>query len=366
MASYKRFISYVYEYENAQKSVNRGFMKVESRNGICQMMFSLRGLCRDGNGSVKIYGFRRDRSGLSLSLLSTQEVFGGILNLHLQFSDMDIGEKHFALEELSGILFACSQHICYITQWDDDALDVQQLFAGTELKKESDPPVWEEEASSPEESDAQDEPQELPNEIPEESSQHFSEKPSRKSSKEHPQEPRQESSPEPSQESSVELSRESSVELSRESSVEFSQESSVQPSQEEPKQTPDLQATSAKCACEEEKLPCFKDGSIINCVKITSRDLKKLHPQDLHLCNNRFVHYGQQIFGHLLIGQLAETGQTVLCVPGTYHQQECFMANMFGFPYFTLCSIEKSSRCCFGYWYRLIHPTNLNKRNGSS
>ena len=53
MSSYKRFISYVYEYENNQKTVNRGFMKVESRNGICQMMFSLRGLCRDGNGSVK-------------------------------------------------------------------------------------------------------------------------------------------------------------------------------------------------------------------------------------------------------------------------------------------------------------------------
>lgn len=299
MSSYKRFISYVYEYENDQKSVNRGFMKVECRNGICLMMFSLRGLCRNGNGSVKIYGFRRDGSDLSLSLLSTQEVFGGVLNLHLQFSDMDIGENHFSLEELSGILLACSQHICYITQWDDDALDVQQLFSGSASKQESEESKESEETKEPEESE---EPQE---------------------------------SKEP------------------EESKEFS---------DEPEE-PDLQATSTDALPEEERLPCFKDGSIINCVKITSRDLKKLHPQDWHLCSNRFVHYGQQIFGHLLVGQLAETGQTVLCVPGTYHQQECFMANMFGFPYFIQCSIEKSTRCCFGYWYRLIQPTDLNKRN---
>lgn len=305
MSSYKRFISYVYEYENDQKSVNRGFMKVESRNGICQMFFSLRGLCRDGNGSVKIYGFRRDGANFSLSLLSTQEVFGGILNLHLQFSDIDIGENHFTLEELSGILLACSCHICYLTQWDDDALDVQQLFAGSEPPKEQnrpvskpEPPVLEEDVT-------------LPSGNP-------------------PEEPETST---PSKESSEE------------------------------QETPDLQATSTECPVEEEKLPCFKDGSIINCVKITSRDLKKLNPQDWHLCNNRFVHYGQQIFGHLLVGQLAETGQTILCVPGTYHQQECFMANMFGFPYFIQCSIEKSTRCCFGYWYRLIQPTDLNKRN---
>lgn len=308
MSSYKRFISYVYEYENNQKSVNRGFMKVESRNNICQMMFSLRGLCRDGNGSVKIYGFRRDGSDFSLSLLSTQEVFGGILNLHLQFSDMDIGENHFTLDELSGILLACSQHICYLTQWDDDALDVQQLFAGSEPQKEQNLPVSEPEPPVLEEDVT------LPSENP-------------------PEEPETST---PSKESSEE------------------------------QETPDLQATSTEYPAAEEKLPCFKDGSIINCVKITSRDLKKLNPQDWHLCNNRFVHYGQQIFGHLLVGQLAETGQTVLCVPGTYHQQECFMANMFGFPYFVQCSIEKSTRCCFGYWYRLIQPTDLNKRNGPS
>lgn len=305
MSSYKRFISYVYEYENDQKSVNRGFMKVESRNGICQMLFSLRGLCRDGNGSVKIYGFRRDGANFSLSLLSTQEIFGGILNLHLQFSDIDIGENHFTLEELSGILLACSCHICYLTQWDDDALDVQQLFSSSNPQKKSTIP-----ASKPEDSASPEDTAEVLQSSPQEI---------------HP--------PEISEESSEE------------------------------QKTPDLQATSTECQPEEEKLPCFKDGSIINCVKITSRDLKKLNPQDWHLCNNRFVHYGQQIFGHLLVGQLAETGQTVLCVPGTYHQQECFMANMFGFPYFIQCSIEKSTRCCFGYWYRLIQPTELNKRN---
>ena len=58
-----------------------------------------------------------------------------------------------------------------------------------------------------------------------------------------------------------------------------------------------------------------------------------LYPRDCSLRNNRFVQHGQYHFGHLLLGR-NRLGQYILGVPGGYDQQERFMANMFGFPYF--------------------------------
>ena len=42
MSDYKRFVAYLYEYQNQAKGENRGFVRVEARNGTCQMGFQLR------------------------------------------------------------------------------------------------------------------------------------------------------------------------------------------------------------------------------------------------------------------------------------------------------------------------------------
>ena len=44
MSDYSRFVSYMYLYENGLKTMNAGFVKVESRNGQCQLCISARGL----------------------------------------------------------------------------------------------------------------------------------------------------------------------------------------------------------------------------------------------------------------------------------------------------------------------------------
>ena len=308
MSDYKLFISYVYEYQGNHKGSNRGFVKVECRGGVCQINLSLRGLCRDGNGICKIYGFRRAASGLRGSLLCSLDIRGGTINHNLQFSETEIGQDKYSLQELSGLIVLWENNVYYATQWDDEPLNFQG-FSKVKV------PI-------------------IPKVSPSDSGQTDTKAPAPKEEESIPEE--------------IPSAQQESDDLP-----------DSPPPDEDQVQATSTDAKAPKCC------PYFKDGFITNCVKITPADICRLNSCDWHLSNNRFVHYGFQAFGHLLVGQLTDSGQTVLCVPGTYHQQECFMANMFGFSNFKHCPGQKDCPRCFGYWYRSIHPTDINKGNGN-
>ena len=111
--------------------------------------------------------------------------------------------------------------------------------------------------------------------------------------------------------------------------------------------------------------PCdvFPDGELSDCRKISLQDLCRLGRRACMLRNNRFVQYGSYNFGHLLLCR-NNCGQMILGVPGGYDQQERFMANMFGFPYFKESRHIQIPGGRGGYWYRLIDSADSNNRNG--
>ena len=111
--------------------------------------------------------------------------------------------------------------------------------------------------------------------------------------------------------------------------------------------------------------PCdvFLDGELSDCRKISAQDLCRLGRRACMLRNNRFVQYGSYNFGHLLLCR-NNCGQMILGVPGGYDQQERFMANMFGFPYFKESRHIQIPGGRGGYWYRLIDTPDANNRNG--
>lgn len=347
MSDYKRFISYVYEYREDKKQENRGFVKVEARNGQCQMDFVLKGLCRDGSGTCQLYAFRRIGTLLEGSLLDTRNVQDGMMSCRLQMPCSEIGDGTYSLEETAGLLILCDQERIYATQWDDDPLNFQG-FPNTIHDKTTDATVstvnTEPADSTPPDSQAEDS---TVNSLPDARSDEIinNTQPDNPATNEVTDDTNPDSPPNESPEDALPESAPPTDEAETDNSAEA-----------------DVQATSAPASSPN----YFRDGSIINCVKITPQDLNRLDARDWHLKNNQFVHYGYQAFGHLLVGQLADSGQTVLCVPGSYHQRECFMANMFCFPHFKQCPGRTDSRRCFGYWYRSIHPTNLNSGNCDS
>ena len=107
----------------------------------------------------------------------------------------------------------------------------------------------------------------------------------------------------------------------------------------------------------------FADGELSECRKISIQDLCRLGRRVCMLHNNRFVQYGFYNFGHLLFCRNS-CGQRIIGVPGGYDQQERFMANMFGFPYFKESGYTQIPEGKGGYWYRLIDSADPDNRNG--
>lgn len=103
----------------------------------------------------------------------------------------------------------------------------------------------------------------------------------------------------------------------------------------------------------------FDNADFLCCMKIHPNDLMGFPPCTRALRNNRFLQYGFYHFGHLLLG-VRPGGRYILGVPGSYDQQERFMANMFGFPYFRESRLIHLPRNRGGYWYRSIDAPNLH------
>ena len=109
-------------------------------------------------------------------------------------------------------------------------------------------------------------------------------------------------------------------------------------------------------------IPCddpFNDGYFTDCRKIRPSDCSALCRKNGCFCSNRFVMYGYQNFGHLLLCRNPR-GQYILGVPGGYSQQERFMAGMFGFPYFKESSQISLPGRKGGYWYRSVDSPNFH------
>lgn len=103
----------------------------------------------------------------------------------------------------------------------------------------------------------------------------------------------------------------------------------------------------------------FDDGDMVQCWKIHPRDFSCFSRHQCALRNNRFLQYGHYNFGHLLLCRKSN-GQYILGVPGSYDQQERFMANMFGFPYFKESRMIEVPKGRGGYWYRLIDAPDIH------
>ena len=127
MQTYRRFVSYVYQYENGKKAGNRGFIKVEAKGNTCNIQISLKGICKDENTACSVYGFKREDGLLKGSLLAECPVKAGVVREHLVLPRNEMGRAKYGLQELNGIIFQGNDKTMYGTQWDDDPMKMENF-----------------------------------------------------------------------------------------------------------------------------------------------------------------------------------------------------------------------------------------------
>ena len=313
----KRFICYLYEYQEGRRIRNIGFCKVESSEDGCTVSIHGKGWGMNSPKKLSLYLFWRE-NGKCLGVY--QGELGNVspaLNYRLSYTEEDVGSKA-RYDRVEGIILCGENGPRYAAVWTDEAVDISRMEpAGKEE-------MTEEKEEQPEEPEEPNEEEPVPeeNEMPDE------------------------------QEEPAGVSydvREILPEESRE--LEEKEPEPFYFDEEEEDSKPEIAEQECQTTCR------------FRCTKIQRQDLSRLIRREWQLANNSFLLHGYYNYHHLAF--LQEGENLYLGVPGVYSEKERRAA--FGFPGFVnyeeemldLPEGEKEDRADFGYWCRQVHQIRV-------
>lgn len=393
--AYRRFVSYIYEYSSGKKGENRGFVRVEVKNGICRMGFGLEIADLPEKCRIRVLGIvRENRKLLGIPLGELTAGSGGIRG-QVRFPEQQAGNSPYHMEQMGGLLLISEGGRQFATQWDDEPLRLEWLEEW-KPKQERDPKKNHVENHMEHHTEIREEkkePVKQLREIPEgrqpESVREPEEqqaKPKNQSKDERVRDPDAKGRPE------AELWKEAGRPV-REHSRSGEEKQTERPEKgREPEQRTEcpetepgngmgcagqktqkydaekteagVDRTSGTFGWEQIRNLCthcqpFHDDLLTECVKVTRQDLWQLRRSGWQIDSSQFQNYGLDRYGHLLLCRdAADPEAFYLGVPGIFSTNEQFMAGLFGFYHFRPAKppAEGPARPKFGYWCRRISP----------
>lgn len=330
MSDYSRFVSYMYLYENGLKTMNAGFVKVESRNGQCRIGLSLKNVYT-GLERCQVYMFIRFGQELRGVYIGDVQIKNHGSDWNFRTDTMNIAGSGYRLDQMSGMIIRGEGEKFYGTRWDHGDLDIHHFRT-----------QWEEPAAEPENIS-----------IPEPAEE------SKDAIISAPVEER-EVTPEPEQPTLAE------ADLAMEESVETEAESIEGQKGEQKAEDGILITMEADERCRNfgkilDQCPGmypFEDDGVEACVRLEPQDIGMMPIDCWSYGSNSFLLHGYYSYRHLILARLKPEeergGGYILGVPGTRHSREAFMANMFGFREFKPIREGNGESSDFGYWYTFL------------
>lgn len=299
----RRFIRYLYEYEQEKKMRNVGFVKVEQDMEQCVI-------------HVHGKGFRMEEhtQGLEVYLFWDQEgkctgIYQGVteppapgLNYQLCYTPDDMGGKE-NYDLVNGIILKDDAGHWYAAVWNDDVVNMCRMVKWEKREgKPGEETYVEEEKNNKEASDV--------------------------------------------------------VEEEKSSAEKDGIEEADRAEKDGAEEADRAEKSGVEETCDEEKLTDIKKRYKVR--KIQRKDMVCLPRCEWKHANNSFLIHGYYNYHHLILTVC--DGQLKLGVPGVYHPQEARAAESFGFPEFlpveetelALTEEEKNDREKFGYWCRNV------------
>ena len=326
MSAYRRFFSYIYAYEQRQKTSNTGFAKIEMKGTNTTIELHMRGAVLSVP-TVCLYLFVRKDDAIVGFPLGDVPFSGGNADRRFTLNQPKLGESGYTISDVAGILFTDNEKICFVSQWDEAPIDWESF----RVYKPEEPSVPEHTANPLEEKVIQS--AELP--LPERRSPIFAaiSTPSPLIQTDHAPSER----PDP-QENAIEQPVQDKA---------FSPHTSSDTGEPHSWQETWRQLT--------DSLPLMQPFSNqeIRCVRVALKDLRLLPASNWHLCNNSFLLHGFFTYRHLIFGEIpsAKEHKWFIGVPGIRYRQEHVLAAIFGFSDFLPDKSSSDADAPFGYWY---------------
>ncbi|HIR76125.1 MAG TPA: hypothetical protein IAB97_04350 [Candidatus Choladousia intestinipullorum] len=337
MPEYRRFIAYFYEYINGKKQKNAGFAKVELRMGMWRVLFRLTTDTVPG-APVRVYGFVRKEGYLLGIPLGAMQAEREAAEEWAYRADVPVA-KGCRFEDFAGIWVRSADERCFLTVWDEEAVDVEKLvleIPGQEERGLEQP----------------EQPAQLPEEEPEaeagtETIDRRTDQAGENGGSDAKQEKNSSSDAKPEQRGGQDAAREES---GRESVVGY-----------ELGDDAEKKAKSGRDVVQEllgkrQRFWPVQNDELGSCVMIMPCDIVRMQQEGWQVGRSSFLQHGFYQHRHLLLG-MKRDGTYLLGVPGMRTPQEQYMAELFGFPDFMISRVCEC-RKVFGYWCRPLQMRN--------
>lgn len=372
MAEYRRFISYMYLYEDGRKTINSGFVRVENRDGQCRILIHMSGIYNSENDVYQVYMLMRESGGYIGIAVGEVQIRQQTGEMEIVMDSAHLMGTEYGLERVSGMVLLGEKGSVYGTRWDDEPLETDKFvnekqlsgnlvqFGNKNVDSAADDAENETEMN---ENDGQQREQDtdeynLREILQRESVQHADE---------NPMIPEEELVLESDLENSAKLMKanmdksnteieERSMTLASDAAIEET-ESIHEKRQEHPINIYELLMSQLP------QMYPFEDDSVESCVRMELQDIGRMPMSCWIYGSNSFLLHSYYCYRHLILAKVVrekdigeENGMSededvyMMGVPGIWQHREQYMASMFGFRKFKPVSHEKKRSGTFGYW----------------
>ena len=118
MAGMKRFIAYIYGYENAKKAGNTGFARIELRGEECRLEIHLRSVYA-AQTHCRVYLFRKQGNQMEGSLIGEMDVRNGAGDFATAMKTMHIPTSSLSFFEMDGIFLCSEDGRIFMSRWTE-------------------------------------------------------------------------------------------------------------------------------------------------------------------------------------------------------------------------------------------------------
>ncbi len=146
----KRFIRYLYEYEQDKRLRNVGFVKAEQDDRECVLHIHGKGLNLQEEKSLRVYLFFTEEGACFGIWQGDAQNVNPAINYRLYYTDQDVGGKE-QFARIGGVILEAAGGRKFAAVWDDEAVNIGGMRVYTEERREQ-------EISAGEEADEQEIP----------------------------------------------------------------------------------------------------------------------------------------------------------------------------------------------------------------
>lgn len=337
MAGMKRFVTYIYAYEEEKKGSNVGFARIEIRGQDARIEIHLRGVYA-ASAACRVYLFQREAAGgkeatgVTGVLVGEMKLTNGSGNGVVVLKGGRVGASPYGITEMEGLFFVIGEERILMSRWREGAPFKVGLSGFREWQPEE-PKEKTAEKGAAAETAAQKEVREAAAAQSEQNSQTAA------------------------QGMAQDVPSGSGMETAA-----AGEETEAIHVTELPMRNlfPEYDWNAVwEELCREHKPAALFEEWDTQCIQLELKDLRSLPKKYWYLGNNSFLLHGFFNYRYLVLGRTEEE-RWFLGVPGVYQKQERVMAAIFGFPEFFAAGPGGERRegrepvNHFGCWVRYI------------